>query len=124
MKYQIKLIISTFLFASFSIADSSFADLKPLQDWMKSLVANEKIVGCMAQITKDGETIFLEAIGDRTPESDEDLEVAQVIRIYSMSKAITSAATMQLVEQGKVGLDDPVSMYIPEFGNDDSGIFQ
>ena len=115
MKYQIKLIISTFLFVLFSIADSSFADLKPLQDWMKSLVANEKVLGCMAQITKNGETIFLEAIGDRTPESDEDLEVAQVIRIYSMSKAITSAATMQLVEQGKLGLDDPVSMYIPEF---------
>ena len=115
MKYQIKLIISTFLFASFSLAESSFADLKPLQDWMESLVANEKIVGCMAQITKNGETIFLEAIGDRTPESDEDLEVVQVIRIYSMTKAITSAATMQLIEQGKLGLDDPVSMYISEF---------
>jgi CubicO group peptidase (beta-lactamase class C family) len=38
-----------------------------------------------------------------------------VVRIYSMSKPITSAAVMQLVEQGALDLDDPVSMYIPEF---------
>ena len=98
------------------LASTTFAtNLKPLQDWMQSLIDDGEVVGCMAQVTQDGETIFLEAVGDRTPESDEDVEVSQVIRIYSMSKAITSAAIMQLVEQGKLGIDDPVSLYIPEF---------
>ncbi|MCH2134656.1 MAG: beta-lactamase family protein [Phycisphaerales bacterium] len=91
------------------------APLKPLADWMKGLVESGQVVGCMAQITQDGETIFLEAYGKRTPKSDDALGTDQVIRIYSMTKAITSAAVMQLVEQGKIGLDDPVSMYIPEF---------
>ena len=94
---------------------SSAANLKPLQDWMQSLVDDGKVIGCMAQITQGGETIFLEAIGDRNLESDEDLTVDQIVRIYSMSKPITSAAVMQLVEQSRLGIDDPVSMYIPEF---------
>ncbi|MBM43464.1 MAG: serine hydrolase [Phycisphaerae bacterium] len=94
---------------------ASAAQLKPLMDWMNSLVESGKVVGCMVQVTRDGETIFLEAVGDRTPGSEEDLETDQVIRIYSMSKAVTSTAIMQLVEQGKLDLDDPVSKYIPEF---------
>lgn len=97
------------------VANTLFADLKPLQDWMDSLVEDGRVVGCMAQVTKNGKNIFLEAVGDRTPLSEEDLNTSQIIRIYSMSKAITSVATMQLIEQGKLGIDDPVSMYIPSF---------
>jgi CubicO group peptidase (beta-lactamase class C family) len=36
-----------------------------------------------------------------------------IFRVYSMSKPIVSVATMQLVEDGKIGLDDPISKYIP-----------
>ena len=100
-------------------ATASASQLKPLMDWMTSLVDSGQVVGCMAQVTHDGETIFLEAVGNRTPESDEALSTDQVIRIYSMSKAITSTAIMQLIEQGKLGLDDPVWNYIPEFGQMD-----
>src|SRR5688572_33102063 len=38
-----------------------------------------------------------------------------IFRIYSMSKPITSVAVMMLVEEGKLGLDDPVAKYLPEF---------
>ena len=117
MNQKTKHYIFSFLSCLVVAVAGSAAELKPLQDWMQSLVDDGKVVGCMAQVTKNGETIFLEALGDRTPESDEDVQVTQVIRIYSMSKAITSAAIMQLVEQGKLGIDDPVSMYIPEFAD-------
>jgi CubicO group peptidase (beta-lactamase class C family) len=95
---------------------SSAADLPGLGEWMEALVADGRVVGCSAQVTQGGETIFLEAYGDRTPESGDDLSADQIVRIYSMSKAITSTAVMQLVEQGELGIDDPVSRYIPEFG--------
>ena len=36
-------------------------------------------------------------------------------RVYSMTKPVTATAAMILIEQGKIGLDDPVSKYIPEF---------
>ena len=111
--------IKSFVFSALIILSAalaaSAAELKPLQDWMQSLVDDGKVVGCMAQVTQGGNTIFLEAIGDRNLQSDEDLTVDQVVRIYSMSKPITSAAVMQLVEQGRLGIDDPVSMYVPEF---------
>ena len=40
-----------------------------------------------------------------------------LFRIYSMSKPIVSVATLMLVEQGKLALQDPVSDYIPEYAN-------
>src|SRR6201747_927271 len=40
-----------------------------------------------------------------------------IFRIYSMTKAITSAAFMMLVEEGRVALDEPVHKYIPEWKN-------
>jgi CubicO group peptidase (beta-lactamase class C family) len=91
--------------------------LPGLAKWMHTLVDDGQVVGCSAQVTQGGETIFLEAVGKRTPESDDALTTDQVVRIYSMSKAITSVAVMQLIEQGKLGIDDPVSMYIPEFAD-------
>ena len=115
MKSNTKLFIFSLIFVLSTVVNQTSADLKYLQDWMISLVDNKIVLGCMAQITKDGETIFLEAVGKQSPLSDEDVTTSQVIRIYSMSKAITSTAIMQLVEKGKLGLDDPVSMYIPEF---------
>ncbi len=108
-------LVSSLVLGLLLASAASAAQLKPLMDWMDSLVESGKVVGCMVQITRDGETIFIEAVGDRTPGSEEDLETDQVMRIYSMSKAITSTAIMQLVEQGILGIDDPVSKYIPEF---------
>jgi CubicO group peptidase (beta-lactamase class C family) len=45
-----------------------------------------------------------------------------IFRLYSMSKPITSVAAMMLVEDGKLGLDDPVSKYIPAFAEAKVGV--
>src|SRR5438477_467184 len=45
-----------------------------------------------------------------------------IFRLFSMTKAITSVAAMQLVEDGKISLDDPVSKYIPSFANVKVGV--
>ena len=108
-KYMTAVVLALFL------AVPASADLAVLGAWMQKQVDEGRVVGCSAQVTQGGETIFLEAFGDRSPESDDALSINQVVRIYSMSKAITSTAVMQLVEQGKLGIDDPVSMYIPGF---------
>ena len=117
MKQTTTRFVCVVLSTLFAFAPFATADLKPLQDWMDALVKDGKVVGCIAEVTKGGETIFFEAVGDRSPESEEDLEVTQVVRMYSMTKAITSTAIMQLVEQGKLGIDDPVAMYIPAFAD-------
>lgn len=90
-------------------------DFKPVRTFMQDSVENEVVVGCAAQITQGGETIFLESFGYLDPAGSRSLRTDDVVCIYSMSKSITTTAAMMLMEDGRLGLDDPVSMYIPEF---------
>ncbi len=64
--------------------------------------------------TTDGIT-YQGAFGKRFGGSNEDVSVDSIFRIASMTKAITSVAAMQLIEEEVVSLDDPVSKYIPSF---------
>ncbi len=65
----------------------------------------------------DGPTLFVTAgrIADsaNAPAADPD----SLWRVYSMTKPVTATAAMMLIEQGKLGLDDPVSKYIPAFAH-------
>jgi len=92
-------------------------DFETLRAFMQSNLADERVVGCSAQVTMDGETIFLEAFGELDPAGTRELRTDDIMRIYSMTKAITSAAAVKLMEDGRLGIDDPVSMYIPEFAD-------
>jgi CubicO group peptidase (beta-lactamase class C family) len=51
-------------------------------------------------------------IGNLTP-----LRASALFRIASMTKAVTSTAAMQLVEQGRFAIEDPVSIYLPQFAD-------
>ena len=96
---------------------ASAVDFGTLRQFMEANVDDGRVVGCAAQVTKDGKTVFLEAFGNLDPAASRELRTNDVVRIYSMTKAITTAAAMKLMEDGKLGIDDPVSMYIPEFAD-------
>ncbi|MFL6416968.1 MAG: serine hydrolase domain-containing protein [Bryobacteraceae bacterium] len=73
-------------------------------------------------------TTYSGAFGTRDSESGVAVTSESIFAIASMTKAITSVAAMQLVEQGKLALDDPASKHLPELGTlqvldgfDDSG---
>ena len=66
--------------------------------------------------TSDG-IIYEGAAGVRDISSNEQMTVDSIARIASMTKAITSVAVMQLVEQGKIGLDRPVGEYLQQLTN-------
>ncbi|MEM7233911.1 MAG: serine hydrolase, partial [Planctomycetota bacterium] len=77
---------------------------------------NGDIVGGLHMAVKDGRVIHLETIGTCDLDEPEKLfKEDTILRIYSMTKPITSVAAMMLYEQGKFGLDDPVSRFIPAF---------
>lgn len=80
-------------------------------------VAAGKIPGALFLVAKGGKVVNITAVGAEGPNDTDPVTPETVFRIYSMSKPIVSVATMQLVEQGKIGLDDPISKYIPEFAN-------
>lgn len=80
-------------------------------------VAAGKIPGALFLVAKGGKVVNITAVGTEGPNDTDPVTPETVFRIYSMSKPIVSVATMQLVEQGRIGLDDPISKYIPEFAN-------
>ncbi len=95
-------------------------DLKRLErvaelcDWY---VSERKLAGAQVQVAYEGKVALRHTTGLAERETDTALGEDALFRIYSMTKPITSIALMQLHEQGRVLLEDPVSRYIPEFAN-------
>ena len=70
--------------------------------------------GVVALVTNRERVLYRGAFGVADVASKRPMAVDSMFRIASMTKAITSLALMQLVEQGKLGLEDPVDKYLPE----------
>jgi CubicO group peptidase (beta-lactamase class C family) len=89
--------------------------LAQLSGWMDQFVTDRKYAGCGALIARDGDVVFDHATGLRSIVSGAPFERDTVVRIYSMTKPVTTVALMMLVERGLVHLDAPVSNFIPAF---------
>jgi CubicO group peptidase (beta-lactamase class C family) len=84
-------------------------------------VESGKLVGALVTIARRGETVHTAVCGQADRERNAPLREDTIFRIYSMTKPITSVAFMMLVEEGLVGLDDPVHRFIPSWS--DLGVF-
>jgi|TARA_B110000211_G_scaffold225070_1_gene276838 CubicO group peptidase (beta-lactamase class C family) len=73
-----------------------------------------KIAGTLTAVVRNGKIVHASASGQKSATDDRPIEMDDLFRIYSMSKPITAVAAMQLYEQGKFQLSDPVSKFIPE----------
>jgi methyl acetate hydrolase len=62
-------------------------------------------------------TLYEGAFGSRTLGMNKPMTTDSVVWIASMTKPITSAGAMQLVEQGRIGLDDPMGRWVPELAS-------
>ncbi len=67
------------------------------------------------QVARSGRLVHHSVIGRKSLETGEAYTEDTIVRIYSMTKPITSVAFMMLVEQGLVALEDPVHRYIPSW---------
>jgi CubicO group peptidase (beta-lactamase class C family) len=72
--------------------------------------------GWTALVARDGRVAYLERYGQRDLEAGLPVEPDTIFRIYSMTKPIASVAAMMLWEEGAFQLRDPVSAFIPSFG--------
>ncbi len=66
-------------------------------------------------ISRHGKIAYFESLGSLDPQAKTPMSRDAIFRIYSMSKPITTACAMMLVEEGKLSLSDPVAKYIPDF---------
>jgi len=88
--------------------------LKQVGKIVNKLIAKKRLAGAAVIVARNGQVCFFETYGKQDVERDQAMKKDTIFRIYSMSKAITTAAVMQLVEQGKISPLDPVGKYIPE----------
>jgi CubicO group peptidase (beta-lactamase class C family) len=95
----------------------STAGLNALNQEMHGLVDSQKLAGVTTLVARHGKIVSLDTYGKANVATGQALQPDSIFRIASMTKPITGAAMMQLYEQGKWKLDDPVAKYIPEFAN-------
>ncbi len=98
-------------------AGLSATKLAAVDQFMDHQVANQKIAGGIVIVEHAGKTGFFRAYGLQDRETKTPMAPDTIFRIYSMSKAITTAGALALYDAGKLGLADPVAKYIPSFTN-------
>ena len=89
--------------------------LERLHTVMQQYVDRQRVSGLVTIIVRNGKVAELAAYGKRDIEANAAMQKDTIFRIASMSKAVTSIAAMMLVEEGKIGLSDAVSKFIPSF---------
>jgi CubicO group peptidase (beta-lactamase class C family) len=93
----------------------SSSRLGKLSEVLRAQVERGHIPGAVAIVSRNGKLAYHESFGVRDPNGREPMPKDAIFRIYSMSKAIVSVATMMLWEEGQLLLNDPVAKFIPEF---------
>ncbi len=83
----------------------------------ETAVASGAVAGVVATASVDGRTVFEGAFGSREVGGAVPMTADTVFWIASMTKAITAAGAMQLVEQGKLALDAPIATVLPELAD-------
>ena len=93
----------------------SFGGAVSIDDTLRTGIEKRKIPAVTAVVANDSKITYQGAFGTRDGASGVKVAPNSIFAIASMTKAVTSVAAMQLVEQGKLKLDEPVSKIVPEF---------
>src|SRR5215471_15818244 len=81
---------------------------------LKEAVGEKKMPGIVVMVAVGDRVVYEGASGKRDTTKNISMTADAIFRIASMTKPITSVAVMQLVESGRVKLDEPVATYLPE----------
>src|SRR5271166_2604932 len=107
---------SSLLLAGAAARSMRAAD-SPIDQILQSSLQQHKIPCAVAMATTSTKTTYTGAFGMRDSKSGIAVTPESIFMIASMTKPVTSVAAMQLVEQGKLKLDEPAGTYIPELGS-------
>ena len=93
----------------------SATQLSRVADWAQRLVDDGKLPGVTTAVMRRGRLVHLHCCGLADRAAGVAMAPDTVVRIYSMTKPLTSLAIMMLYEQGLFQLDDPISRFLPAF---------
>ncbi len=96
--------------------------LAKVGEFFKNEVATGKIPGAIVLIQQHGKPVYHEFFGVQDLVSKAPMTDKTIFRLFSMTKALTAVVSMQLLEEGKIKLDDPISKYIPSFADVKVGV--
>jgi len=91
----------------------TFPELASFDKLMRSFVKENEIPGAALAVAKDGRLVYVRGFGYANLKENESIQPESLFRIASISKPLTAVATLQLVEQGKLKLDDAVFNLLP-----------
>ena len=89
--------------------------LQRITEVVREHIEAGNVAGAVTLVARRGRIAHFEAQGFMDIESRAPMRTDNIFRLASMSKPITAAAIMMLVEEGEIRLADPVSRFIPEF---------
>ncbi len=89
--------------------------LQRIHEVVQRYIDGHRIAGAVTLVARRGKVIHLEAQGLADVETKAPVRLDTIFQMASCSKPVTGAAILMLIEEGKVGLSDPVSKFLPEF---------
>jgi CubicO group peptidase (beta-lactamase class C family) len=98
-----------------SAQQSRSSSAATIDDAMRDAVAHKEVAGVVVMAADRNGVIYEGAFGVADIAEARPIELDSMFRIASMTKAITTAAALQLVEQGKFAIEDAVEKYLPQF---------
>lgn len=89
--------------------------LELIKPRIEAFVERGRIPGAVTLVAQNGKVVKLEASGYADLEMKKPLKPDTIFQIASMTKSVTATAIMILADEGRLSLNDPVDLYIPEF---------
>lgn len=99
--------------ASVAATEPALLDTGAVDDFVRSQVQKHRVPGVAVAVIEDGEVTHLAGFGDAG--GDHRVTPDTPFVLGSISKSFTAVAVLQLVEQGRIDLDTPVTAYLPDF---------
>jgi CubicO group peptidase (beta-lactamase class C family) len=100
----------------------SSTQLKRLEEVTQKHIDEGLVPGAVMLVARRGKVAWMSVLGKRDVAAGDAMKFDSIFRIYSMTKPIVSVAVMQMVEEGKLQVSDPVSKYLPEIGRMKVGV--
>ena len=92
-------------------------ELSKIEPAMSQLLNDGKLAGGNVLVLRRGHVVYQKSFGYRDLEGQLPMEMDTIFRIYSMTKALSSAAALMLCEEGKMSLDDPIGLHLKAMKN-------
>jgi CubicO group peptidase (beta-lactamase class C family) len=95
----------------------SAGNISAIDQTLQRAVERKEVVGVIGCVVQREGVRYLKAFGKGSIEPQAELKTDQIFWIASMSKPVAGVALLQLQDQGKIDLDDPVAKYLPELAD-------